>query len=107
MVAVAGRRNPTAASGARSLAPHLAATIVPRDAACLKRRGGRVAEGARLESVFTGNRNVGSNPTPSAKAYIDDNKALLLDGAWRPKLGRARLSQGSGILRQRGSGAWR
>jgi hypothetical protein len=25
-----------------------------------------VAEGARLESVFTGNRNVGSNPTPSA-----------------------------------------
>jgi hypothetical protein len=29
-------------------------------------RGGRVAEGARLESVFTGNRNVGSNPTPSA-----------------------------------------
>jgi hypothetical protein len=30
------------------------------------RRGGRVAEGARLESVFTGNRNVGSNPTPSA-----------------------------------------
>ena len=31
------------------------------------RRGGRVAEGARLESVFMGNRNVGSNPTPSAK----------------------------------------
>jgi hypothetical protein len=30
-------------------------------------RGGRVAEGARLESVFTGNRNVGSNPTPSAR----------------------------------------
>jgi hypothetical protein len=26
-----------------------------------------VAEGARLESVFTGNRNVGSNPTPSAR----------------------------------------
>ena len=25
-----------------------------------------MAEGARLESVFTGNRNVGSNPTPSA-----------------------------------------
>src|SRR5499427_10607689 len=34
------------------------------------RRGGRVAEGARLESVFTGNRNVGSNPTPSAKSLI-------------------------------------
>ena len=33
---------------------------------CLCRRGGRVAEGARLESVYTGNRIVGSNPTPSA-----------------------------------------
>jgi hypothetical protein len=31
------------------------------------RRGGRVAEGARLESVYTGNRIVGSNPTPSAR----------------------------------------
>src|SRR4026208_1065826 len=28
------------------------------------RRGGRVAEGARLESVFTGNRNGGSDPPP-------------------------------------------
>ena len=27
-----------------------------------------MAEGARLESVYTGNRIVGSNPTPSAKA---------------------------------------
>src|SRR5712692_6075074 len=36
------------------------------------RRGGRVAEGARLESVFTGNRNVGSNPTPSASAAFTD-----------------------------------
>jgi hypothetical protein len=27
--------------------------------------GGRVAEGARLESVLTGNRYVGSNPTLS------------------------------------------
>jgi|SRR5580700_6237883 hypothetical protein len=33
------------------------------------RRGGRVAEGARLESVYTGNRIVGSNPTPSANAF--------------------------------------
>jgi hypothetical protein len=40
----------------------------------LVRRGGRVAEGARLESVFTGNRNVGSNPTPSATSV----RALLL-----------------------------
>ena len=30
------------------------------------RRDGRVAEGARLESVYTGNRIVGSNPTLSA-----------------------------------------
>src|SRR6185369_10063225 len=30
------------------------------------RRDGRVAEGARLESVYTGNRIVGSNPTHSA-----------------------------------------
>jgi hypothetical protein len=32
-------------------------------------RGGRVAEGARLESVYTGNRIVGSNPTLSANAF--------------------------------------
>ena len=31
-----------------------------------KWRDGRVAEGARLESVFRGNSNVGSNPTLSA-----------------------------------------
>jgi hypothetical protein len=35
------------------------------------RRGGRVAEGARLESVYTGNRIVGSNPTPSARLSSD------------------------------------
>ena len=29
-------------------------------------RGGRVAEGARLESVYAGNRIEGSNPSPSA-----------------------------------------
>ena len=33
-------------------------------------RDGRVAEGARLESVYTGNRIVGSNPTPSATGSI-------------------------------------
>ena len=33
----------------------------------LPRRDDRVAEGARLESVCTGNRTVGSNPTLSAK----------------------------------------
>ena len=31
-----------------------------------QRRGGRVVEGARLESVFTGNRIGGSNPALSA-----------------------------------------
>src|SRR5438445_12428297 len=34
------------------------------------RRDGRVAEGARLESVFRGNSNVGSNPTLSASPFI-------------------------------------
>jgi hypothetical protein len=29
-----------------------------------------VAEGARLESVYTGNRIVGSNPTPSANGLF-------------------------------------
>jgi hypothetical protein len=31
---------------------------------------GRVAEGARLESVFRGNSNVGSNPTDSANCQF-------------------------------------
>ena len=35
------------------------------------RRDGRVAEGARLESVYTGNRIVGSNPTLSASASCE------------------------------------
>ena len=33
-----------------------------------RRRGGRVVEGARLESVYTGNRIEGSNPSPSASS---------------------------------------
>ena len=38
------------------------------------RRGGRVVEGARLESVYTVmNRIVGSNPTPSATHIIGDS----------------------------------
>ena len=35
---------------------------------CGLRRGGRVVEGARLESVYAGNRIAGSNPAPSATA---------------------------------------
>ncbi len=38
--------------------------------ASLMRRGGRVAEGARLESVYAGNRIAGSNPAPSAITQI-------------------------------------
>jgi hypothetical protein len=34
------------------------------------RRGGRVAEGARLESVYAGNRIEGSNPSLSASGRI-------------------------------------
>jgi hypothetical protein len=37
------------------------------------RRGGRVAEGARLESVYAGNRIEGSNPSPSATAPFKNN----------------------------------
>jgi hypothetical protein len=33
-------------------------------------RGGRAAEGARLESVYAGNCIAGSNPAPSAKIDI-------------------------------------
>ena len=41
----------------------VALRVVPSE---VRRRDGRVAEGARLESVFRGNSNVGSNPTLSA-----------------------------------------
>src|ERR1700732_3114684 len=37
---------------------------------CGLRRGGRVVEGARLESVYAGNRIAGSNPSPSASYYV-------------------------------------
>jgi hypothetical protein len=37
------------------------------------RRDGRVAEGARLESVFTRKGNVGSNPTLSASFPLGDD----------------------------------
>jgi hypothetical protein len=42
-----------------------------------------VAEGARLESVYTGNRIVGSNPTPSA---IKLEKLKFYRGIWRSLL---------------------
>ncbi len=37
-----------------------------------------MAEGARLESVFRGNSNVGSNPTLSAILYVIDLIMLIL-----------------------------
>jgi hypothetical protein len=40
-------------------------------------RGGRAAEGARLESVYAGNCIAGSNPAPSAKSDI---KSLFYNG---------------------------
>src|ERR1017187_1102725 len=43
------------------------------------RRDGRVVEGARLESVFRGNSNVGSNPTLSASKFLILNS---LQGFW-------------------------
>jgi hypothetical protein len=45
-----------------------------------------VAEGARLESVYTGNRIVGSNPTPSASLSYNSLKKhgfLLLMPVYR------------------------
>ena len=39
---------------------------VRREYSARQWRGGRVVEGARLESVYTGNRIAGSNPAPSA-----------------------------------------
>ncbi len=53
------------------------------------RRGGRVAEGARLESVYTGNRIAGSNPAPSATFHVIsgttvyDRRSPKLSGTFR------------------------
>jgi hypothetical protein len=56
--------NSCATEQLRRLVRLIALAILPRPRQL--RRDGRVAEGARLESVYTGNRIVGSNPTPSA-----------------------------------------
>jgi hypothetical protein len=52
----------------------LPARAVPRSLS--NRRDGRVVEGARLESVFRGNSNVGSNPTLSASYQNRRSQAL-------------------------------
>jgi hypothetical protein len=43
------------------------------------RKGGRVVEGARLESVYVGNRIEGSNPFLSAKKLKSLLKKGLID----------------------------
>ena len=79
---IAAEKNLTAAAGpallqgvqrrtVERLALGVRRSIFAAIAAC-GRRDGRVAEGARLESVYTGNRIVGSNPTPSANAISAD-----------------------------------
>jgi hypothetical protein len=52
----------------------LAKTVTPLQERA-QRRDGRVAEGARLESVCAGNRTVGSNPTLSAS---DLNQLIVI-----------------------------
>src|SRR5208337_4018885 len=65
----AGSRTGRAARRAHVTLAEVAAPQAPRtvsEGLFSPRRGGRAVEGARLESVFTGNCNVGSNPTLSA-----------------------------------------
>src|ERR1700736_1708992 len=45
---------------------------------CGLRRGGRVVEGARLESVYAGNRVAGSNPGPPASYYVLDIAYIIV-----------------------------
>ena len=58
--------------GAPQLAPPTAKFLTYACRFCFSRRDGRVAEGARLESVFTFTGNVGSNPTLSAILFCRD-----------------------------------
>src|SRR6202020_340063 len=60
------RLRPASAVLARALRPVLSPS--PALLMGARRRGGRAAEGARLESVYAGNRIAGSNPAPSANA---------------------------------------
>ena len=58
--------------------PSIPVLAVGAPSITLVRRDGRVAEGARLESVFTVTRNVGSNPTLSAIKNGPPKGALFL-----------------------------
>jgi len=53
-------------------------------------RDGRVVEGARLESVFRGNSNVGSNPTLSANGQLSRQLRYVVARHWVSGLVRAR-----------------
>src|SRR3989475_12640892 len=57
------------------------------------RRDGRVAEGARLESVFTRKGNVGSNPTLSASFLLSSLQLtfLLREHKGAERLGRCKI----------------
>ena len=68
-------------------------------------RDGRVAEGARLESVYTGNRIAGSNPAPSATCNSTEIRispknilAIGFSTSWSSNGGRR------GVLKSEASG---
>src|SRR3954454_4965557 len=87
-------------TGAAALSPQAARSVkASAGAACLRRlasqatapsgrrrRGGRGAEGARLESVYTGNRIGSSNPSPSAKLFANARLHRLLIAQVLPRL---------------------
>jgi hypothetical protein len=60
-------------------------------------RGGRAAEGARLESVYTGNRIEGSNPSPSANTSRKSHAPLVEAGRANLQVSRALLWSSSGL----------
>ena len=61
----------------------------------VRRRDGRVAEGARLESVFRGNSNVGSNPTLSASSFAFTDLAVTFDYCGNPTFRTSSANRGS------------
>jgi hypothetical protein len=67
-------------SGQRLHAEQQIVTMVNSYSQPTMRRDGRVAEGARLESVFRGNSNLGSNPSLSA-TIASSSRALRAPGS--------------------------
>ena len=66
------------------------------------RRGGRAAEGARLESVYAGNRIAGSNPAPSASACLTDDPLAPLAARSPGRSGAGLRISGRSIRQRRG-----